>query len=247
MSELLQEIQDSLVEGLTPMREPERFGGFLLLRDPSDRIPYLNQSIPVGECTVEDARELIIRYAELGLKPWFEFFPRIAPGVGEILESLGISRLYEMPIMVMHRSDWHPSPFSHKARLSEREDLAAGLEATAEAFGSPVNGNVESKALSIESGRLLSAVGFEGSQIVASGSAIGTERVREVAGIGTRPAWRRMGYGTAVVECLLERHFTSGGEIAWLTPGDDGAQSTYAKIGFQSIGVQATYGLPTGN
>lgn len=105
-------------------------------------------------------------------------------------------------------------------------------------------GDVESKAKSIEAGRLLSAVGFDGDQIVATGSAIGTRQVREIAGIGTRPAWRRQGYVTAVVDCLLDRHFTLGGELAWLTPGDAEAQSVYAKIGFRTIGVQATYGLP---
>lgn len=246
MSELLRAIQQSLVEGLWDARQSERVGGFAYLRHPSDPLLWLNQSVPVGLCTAADVVALVRRYRETDRSPWIEYFADVNPELGTLLEEGGLALQHRMPIMALPPELWREAAFADRARVPRKEDLEPGLRAAGEAFGGPMPSGVDELAASLGSGRVLAAVGYEGEEIVAMGQAIGGPAVREVCGIATRPAWRRRGYGKAVVDCLLEQFFTAGGELAWLTAGDDGAKAVYEKSGFEEIGTQLTYGLPDG-
>jgi predicted GNAT family acetyltransferase len=50
--------------------------------------------------------------------------------------------------------------------------------------------------------------------------------------------YRRRGYAGVVIRALLDRFFTAGGEIAWLTPGDAGAERLYTNLGFVPTATQ---------
>jgi len=241
---LLQTIQDTLVETLSAARDAERIGGFVYLHSPGDSLKWLNQSIPVAPCAPADVRRLIQRYQETQREPWLEFFLDLSPDVPPMLEAEGLVRIQDMPIMVLPRDEWLPARYDHQARIASQPELQPGLEALAEAFGNPVDsGGVWE---SICSGRALAAVGFSEHQVVAMGQAVGNAEIREVAGIGTRPSFRRRGYASAVIHCLLDQFFSAGGDVAWLTPGDDGAESVYQRCGFRTGARQVCYGIPEG-
>ncbi|MBC8064548.1 MAG: GNAT family N-acetyltransferase [Chlorobia bacterium] len=242
--ELLAQIRDSLVEGLSPGRIVERVGGFVYLRHASDSMKWLNQTIPVGPVTEANLDSLLVRYRETDRVPFFEFFPDLAPNLPTMLEAHGLTKFNEMPIMTLRRSDWSKKPYEEQAHSATFDDLKPGFEALSEAFGGPLPGGTEELWRAMETGRILAAVGYCGDEIVAMGQAVGTREIRELAGIGTRAAWRRQGFAAAVIESLLDQHFSSGGVLAWLTPGDDGAESVYSGCGFKSVGKQVCYGVP---
>ena len=245
MPELLQEIRDSLISGLAAARMPERIGGFLYLRSPDDTLKWMNQSIPVDQCSTADARRLLDRYRQTDREPFLELFPALCPDGVAALEEVGLVNVHESPIMAMHRDEWTRTEYADRARAGrDIGDIRAGSFAAMRAFGGTEPGDAEKTWKSVREGRLLYAVGFSPSGIVASGQAVGTREIREVAGIGTLPEFQRQGFAAAVIECLLDQHFGEGGTLAWLTPGDAGAESLYRKLGFKTIGVQAAYGLP---
>ncbi len=218
------------------------FGGFRLLQHATDSMVWLNQTIPVGPCDEDDLQKLLVRYQEIGGVPWFEFFPALSPELPDMLSRAGLTSLHEMPVMTLARDQWIDVPFDHKARLANLSDYMEGMRSAAEAFGGEGEIDVESLSKSIESGQSIVAVAYREDQIVGMAQAIGTKEIRELAGIGIRPEWRRKGFAAAMIQCLLAKHFGSGGELAWLTPGDDGAESLYLKCGFVEISKQVCYG-----
>ena len=104
--------------------------------------------------------------------------------VEECLQAAGLACLKEMPVMTLPRSEWVRREYSDKARKPLLEDLIPGIRATDLAFGHPSDPNppTERMVAGMEDGRLLVAVGFVEDQVVAMGQAIGTPRVRELAG-----------------------------------------------------------------
>jgi len=59
----------------------------------------------------------------------------------------------------------------------------------------------------------------------------------EIAGIGTLPAFRSRGIGSAVTARLAADLFASGRDLAWLTAGGDGAGRVYRRLGFRPLGA----------
>jgi hypothetical protein len=240
---LLREIQTTLVEAFSRTRALENVGGFAFLRHPSDPLVWLNQSVPVGPCEASDVRDLLRRYEETDRSPWFEFFPSLSPEVPLLLEKAGLHLLHRMPVMALQKQEYRPI-LLRSAVLSPVGSLVLkGLKVAAEAFNSPAPHSDEGLAESILKGKVLAAVSMDGNRVVAFGQAIGNYRIRELAGIATLPSHRRMGHAESVIACLLCQFFDQGGEIAWLTPGDRGAESLYHKCGFREVGTQVAYGL----
>ncbi|MES1227769.1 MAG: GNAT family N-acetyltransferase, partial [Armatimonadota bacterium] len=64
------------------------------------------------------------------------------------------------------------------------------------------------------------------------------------AGLATLPDYRGKGYASAVVNRLLSDFYSSGGDIAWLTPGGPDAQRLYLDLGFREVGRSVAYLLP---
>jgi predicted GNAT family acetyltransferase len=81
----------------------------------------------------------------------------------------------------------------------------------------------------------------DGELPVSGSSLIGPGPVAELAGVWTRPPWRRRGYARAVCRLLLERYFAAGGELAWLSAGDLASGALYRRLGFVPCGVQLNY------
>ena len=95
----------------------------------------------------------------------------------------------------------------------------------------------------IMAGATLASVVLADGRVVGGGLGVGTEQVREIAGIGTLSVYRKRGIASAVIADLLDRFFGEGGEVAWLTPGDATAQSVYARLGFVPVAEQVVYEL----
>lgn len=243
---LLAAIRDSLIEGLRPARQVRSVGSFVFAYEPTNDLVWLNSSFVVGEVTASDVAAWLQVVAEAGRQPWLEYSPDLSPEAATVLEASGLVCHRQMPLMVLTKESWVKSDWRTLAHGPSNVEIQSGIMIANEAFGQPAPPDKAWMRVrdAAESGRVLVSVGVDGGRVVAMGQAVGTPKIREIAGIATHHAYRRRGYATAVINCLLEQFFAGGGELAWLTPGDDGAQSVYQKIGFVEIASQVCYGLP---
>jgi predicted GNAT family acetyltransferase len=72
--------------------------------------------------------------------------------------------------------------------------------------------------------------------------------VTEVAGVGTFPSHRRRGLGALATAYATQQSFEQGGAtLAWLTPGDDGADRIYRRLGYAPKATAVHLGDPGGH
>ena len=88
------------------------------------------------------------------------------------------------------------------------------------------------------SGRMLSAVVESPAEgILACGSVQRVDVVAEVVGVATLPSARRRGYASQLTASLARRTLVEGGELVFLSAGDDDTARLYSKVGFRRIGT----------
>ncbi|MDX6284047.1 MAG: hypothetical protein QOH03_5118 [Kribbellaceae bacterium] len=72
--------------------------------------------------------------------------------------------------------------------------------------------------------------------------------VTEVAGVGTLHSHRRQGLGAIATAYATQQAFETGGAtLAWLTPGDDGADRIYRRLGYNPKATAVHLGDPGGH
>ncbi len=239
---LLRALQDALVEATSKTRVATQVGGFVTLITAEDPLTYFNYAVPTSPPTPGDCQALIAHFIAASRSPRLEYFADLWPQVGPMLEQHGFSVERTAPIMALRREEYAGN--HTKARPAAPSDACAMRTVSGIAFGMESDPSSDAQtAQSLSDGSLLGAVSESGG-VVACGMAIGTARVREIAGIATLPEFRRQGHARSVICCLLDQFFGSGGEVAWLTPGDDGAERLYESLGFRTVGTQVNYVFP---
>ena len=72
--------------------------------------------------------------------------------------------------------------------------------------------------------------------------------VTEVAGVGTIHSHRRRGLGGIATAHTTQQAFElAGATLAWLTPGDDGADRVYRRLGYEAKATAVHLGDPGGH
>ena len=72
--------------------------------------------------------------------------------------------------------------------------------------------------------------------------------VTEVAGVGTIHSHRRRGLGAIATAYATQQAFElAGATLAWLTPGDDGADRIYRRLGYAPKATAVHLGDPGGH
>ena len=245
---LLLRLQDALVASTRPSRVCTDVGGFVAMLTPTDPLVWLNYAVPVSASAVDGVGALVDHFASAQRTPRLEFFPAIWPGVAEALEAKGFTCEKRMPLMVLTVQDWQGLRHHVDVRGVDAESFHALNAVLADAFGMPPPSEIGDPLADpayqrIASGTTFASAAFVDGVVVGGGCAVGTSEVREIAGIGTQEAYRKRGIASAVIAHLLDGFFGTGGEIAWLTPGDDAAQSVYTRLGFVPSGEQVCYAL----
>jgi ribosomal protein S18 acetylase RimI-like enzyme len=247
---VLLRLQDALVESTSAMRDTTRVGGYVVMLTPDDPLVWLNYAVPVSEAAAQGVEAMTAVFQAADRTPRLEFFPDVWPGVAEVLDAQGFVCEKRMPIMVLEARNWAGLKSEIDVRDVDVQTFGSVNAVLAEAFGMPPAESSDPLAdpafERIASGATLAAAALVEGVVVGGGFAVGTTEVREIAGIGTGAAFRRRGVASAVIAHLLDRFFNDGGELAWLTPGDDGAESVYSRLGFETIGEQVCYVLPSG-
>ena len=80
----------------------------------------------------------------------------------------------------------------------------------------------------------------------ASWTAI-ADGVTEVAGVGTLHTHRRRGFGALATAYATQQAFAAGADLAWLTPGDEGADRIYRRLGYALKATAVHLGDPGGH
>ncbi len=245
MSDTLELLEATLLRGLKLSRTRLDSGPFSILWVADDSTVWMNYAMPIGPATAVDVETMIESFKSIGRTPRLEFFQDLHPGLEALLAGKGFQTDHSAPIMTMPSTVWKGSQSAIPISVAGPSDAKILLTLMNAAFGmEEANTNDTHTVQAIAEGRYLGAVASCEGVPVAGGFAVGDRRVREIAGIATLESHRRRGYGGAIIEHLLSRFFGDGGEVAWLTPGDAGAESLYTKLGFKPTGTQLIMSLP---
>lgn len=242
---ILRRLQDALVKTVSADREVVQCGAFTLMLTPGESSPWLNYAVPTdgSKPLDESINTMEAAFAERERQPRLEIIVDLWPTVVEALQQRGYATEMHIPLMLVtpERPVIEPKLLHEVRLLDAQDDFAPGIACGGAAFADDetvTEGSIERTRNGVSSGRLLVAQIERDGKVLGSGVAVGDDQVREIAGIGTRPEYRRQGIASAVSEALVRTHFSRGGEIAWLTAGDDAAEAVYAGLGFERAGSQ---------
>jgi predicted GNAT family acetyltransferase len=231
-----------------------RVGPFYARFDPDNPNPFGNYAIPEPGATpsAADVAALVRAYRDQQRKPRLEYVAASAPAVEPALLTAGFVAEDRPALMACAQGAERPllpPKGIILVRPSSDNDLLAVIAVQHEAYGEPTPAGpaeVASIRASIERGAIV-ALAREESTGEAAGAGVCTileSGVTEIAGIGVRRTFRRRGIASSITARLTADSFNRGATLAWLTPGDEGAQRIYARAGFQPIGEMLMISLP---
>ncbi|MEY9844815.1 GNAT family N-acetyltransferase [Streptacidiphilus sp. MAP5-3] len=247
------DVQSFAVAHLRRRPEVVETGGFVIGIDPATTSPYVNYATPLpgSDPTGADVRQLVAAFRERGLLPRLEFAPDAAPAVEPALRAVGFTTEQEHVYLVCTPGTLLASESPRPAVETpvSDTDFAALDSALAEAFGREFEPSPEGAARLRRTQENGGAVRFvrapDGScagGALCSAPAVGTA---ELAGVGTRPAFRGRGIAQAVTEALARAAFARGAASAWLEFSGEGSRRVYERVGFRPQGTRLYLSLPT--
>ena len=246
----------------------ERFGPLTLFVRLGPGWPYYARPVrgggPVGADDIEAVRD---RQRTLGVPESFEWIDEVTPTMRAAAEKAGLRAIVH-PLMALPPGAVPDHESAPNVRLIDPDepDLARMQAVQMIAFGMPVTPStaegygdaadrdamvpaVEATALELvrdrlRSGRMLLAGAF-GAELegpVAAGGCQILPPVAEIVGLGTLPAARRRGLGTAVTATLATAALARGAGTVFLSAADDDAARLYGRLGFVRVGTSMVAG-----
>lgn len=249
MSPLLEAIDRYVVGSLSKQRRCVDVDGFRLFLSPETPMIYANYAVPTRAGTgLSEVRAMVAAFHKHESTPRLEFRAETNPLLSKSLEAAGFELEAEQPLMACDRALFVPQVSSNVEveRLGADSDFVGFLAVANEAFGmdEPLTPErVELSRKSVLNGHWMMALGRIDGEPAGTGYLGPFEGVAELAGIGTRPVHRRKGVAQTVSSVLMRDFFDQGGELAWLSTGDDTAKAVYERLGFRTVGTQMNYVL----
>lgn len=247
-------IAECAIEAASLGRKTVPVGPFRACFDPSTDLVWLNYAVPVWALaspaeTQMQLAQLRSAFHEHGRRMRFEFIDGIWPRLVEELERFGLILQTRAPLMWVTPDSFVPCVREDlKLRLvqaHETEVLAKMHDVQQRAFGADAVAATDAEIAQLQhqiaNGFWWCAIAESGGEVAGIGTLVLTNTVAELAGVGTLPEHRRKGVAAALSSYLLMRQFEMGGELVWLSAGDDTARLVYAKIGFRVVGDQLHY------
>lgn len=239
------DVQSFAVINLRRRPAATEVGGFVAGFDPATTSPYINYATPLpgARPTSRDVAALVEAFRERGLTPRLEFAPDGAPAVEPALRRAGFTTeaVHEYLVCTPATLTVPPLPGTVRPGTAASpveaprtdEDYASIDAALSEAFAGEFAASEEGAARlrRIEEGggavRFVRAPGGGCAGAAScSAPAVGTA---ELAGVGTRPAFRGQGIAAAVTAALSETMFARGrARCGWSTEARARAASTNA-------------------
>ncbi|MFD9125076.1 GNAT family N-acetyltransferase [Kitasatospora sp. NPDC059571] len=224
-------------------------GGFVAGFDPSTTSPFINYATPLPGTapTAADVASLVTAFRERGLKPRLEFAPDAAPAVEAALHTAGftVEAVHEYlvctpdTLTVPQLTDGTGPLVEIPADDADFTTIDAALsEAFSGEFGSSPEGAARLRRTEESGGAVRFVRAPDGScagGACCSAPAVGT---CELAGVGTRPAFRGRGIAAAVTAALSATMFDRGAASVWLEYSGEGSRRVYERVGFRPRGTR---------
>ncbi|MGW2281342.1 GNAT family N-acetyltransferase [Streptomyces sp. NPDC001770] len=224
-------------------------GGFVAGFDPATSSPYINYATPLpgARPTPDDVRALVGAFRGRGLLPRLEFAPDAAPAVEAALRGAGFTVEEVHPYLVCTPATLIPRPVGKgpdllvETPVSEKEYAAidaALSESFDGAFAPTTHGTARLRRTQESGGGVRFVRASDGScagGASCSAPAVGTA---ELAGVGTRPAFRGRGIAGAVTAALTGAMFDRGAESVWLEFSGEGSRRVYERLGYRPRGTR---------
>jgi GNAT superfamily N-acetyltransferase len=249
-------LQQYVREVAVKRREVERAGPFTATFDPRSANAYLSYAFPDADAvpSAEDVEALVTAYRRRARVPRLEFFPSVAPAVAPALTRGGFAVEAELAVMTCGAQDVvalaPPDGIAIEVPVTD-DDLRGMRLAQHRAFGVAEpevdDAELEHQRASLREGTLAVLARDAASGMIVGGgvATVPAGGVTEIAGIGVLDSHRRRGIAGAITSALTAAAITGGHvELAWLTPGDDGAHRVYARAGFQDKSTMLHMSLP---
>ena len=226
-------------------------GPFLASFHATSDLVFMNYAIPAQpEVDVRELPRTVARLREMfGERKRvlrFEFLEPIHRGLGRALEECGLKLEREAPLMICGRGELidfvNVQVLPLDGQVSDerlRELLVVGQRGFGFGDGSVTAAEIAEQRGHLGADRYRSAYATIDGAVVGIGSL--TVQTDELVGIATLPEFRRRGVAASVSSFLVRQHFQKGGQMAWLSAGDEIAEAVYRKIGFRRVGVQSNY------
>jgi ribosomal protein S18 acetylase RimI-like enzyme len=237
----------------------EPIGPFTLFVNEGPGWRYYARPVPgVGAVTRHDVDRVMARQRDLRVPVSFEWVADLVPAMAEAAEAAELVVLMH-PLMHLPGESFMEAamPPDFEIRLvSPGDDLAAiqavggvafraagtepgpeGLQAVRVATDSVPTALVPFVADRLERGVTVTAAAFADGVPIAIGSHQPVGRITEIVGVGTVPAFRRRGLGSALTSLLVRDAFARGVERIVLSAGDDTIARVYAGLGFSVVGM----------
>jgi predicted GNAT family acetyltransferase len=251
--EIAARIASAQLQGLTRSRRQIVAGPLVGLLSDSD-LWYLSVAVAAEPGAKFDPEEVpwaleTIRKAFAAEGRWLsaELIEEANPGLADALAANGMTIVSRPPLLVVEPSDLVlpelPAGVTASVVTSADEKAEANAVA-ADAYEMDGMGTAFQPEPSNGASVLLR---LDGVPVATAAWTAVADGMTEVAGVGTVHSHRRRGFGAIATAFATQQAFELGGAtLAWLTPGDDGADRVYRRLGYAPKATAVHLGDPGG-
>ena len=251
----LRRLESNLLLTAARDREALRLGAFTAFISPMSRAYEMSMALPLDEPDdwAPSIRKLDAAFELRSRRPRLEFFESLYPSLGPALDAAGYALDLRAPVMVVDPARFRPCLAEDAAdyhALGPEDDalIDAFLTMQARAFHMQLDlsdaGWRPTLVDGLRDGSLMAGVDTVGDTVASGGVLLLAAGTAELAGVGTDPGHRRQGLAAEVCSRLIAAYFEEGHDLCWLS-ADPKAESVYARMGFETVGVQLHYGRPS--
>lgn len=226
---------------------------FTIFVHPSSDFSYVNYAIPDQptrddlDAALDALRATFVQHKR---QPRFEFIQEFAPDLEAALVTHGFVEESRTLFMICTPDTYRDAPAVQglhitPLRAAAPVDLRDFITVQRQSFSSdPVPPVTETDV--VEFVRTLDTSPSFLARIDGQAAGVGSlttpiDRLTEIVGIGTRPAFRRRGIAAAITAEALRTAFAQGVEIACLSAADANAGRVYERVGFRPLATMLAY------
>jgi ribosomal protein S18 acetylase RimI-like enzyme len=223
---------------------------------PRNPYPHLSFAIPeepAGGDLSGPLGDLVAVFEERGRIPRLEFVEAFAPDQAASLEAIGFALELRTPIMVCDRAGARAAPDVPGLRITRLrpdtplDEVQTLITVGRRAFGAGNEEPASEEDAEEDRSRLdrdISILGYLDGEPAAVAQAMEPlGGLAEIGGIGTLAEFRTRGIASAMTAEVTRLAFEAGAELAYLTPGDEGAFRVYERAGYRTAEWMRFYRL----
>lgn len=247
-------IASAQLHGLTRSRRQIVAGPLVGLLHDRD-VWFLSTMVAAEPGTAFDPEEVpwavaTIRKAFAAENRWLgaELIEEASPGLAEALAANGMTIVSRPPLLAVEPAGLQTPELPEQVTVSvvESVEQQAAADAVAVAAYEAEELTMPFQPDPANGGSVL--LHWDDVPVATAAWTAVADGVTEVAGVGTLQEYRRRGLGAIATAYATQAAFErAGATLAWLTPGDDGADRVYRGIGFKPTATAVHLGDPGGH